>query len=109
MRLAISTTETLTDLKTDLVVANNNNNRPMERMGQLQFSDLFTELPVPPLAAEVVETFNVLLLLYIILSTTVSFLDLKDAILFLYGLHFCVYISIFCMCVMCLTSFDGFF
>ena len=25
MRLAISTTETLTDLKTDLVVANNNN------------------------------------------------------------------------------------
>ena len=26
MRLAISTTETLTDLKTDLVVANNNNN-----------------------------------------------------------------------------------
>ena len=28
MRLAISTTETLTDLKTDLVVANNNNNIP---------------------------------------------------------------------------------
>ena len=27
MRLAISTTETLTDLKTDLVVANNNNNK----------------------------------------------------------------------------------
>ena len=27
MRLAISTTETLTDLKTNLVVANNNNNR----------------------------------------------------------------------------------
>ena len=31
MRLAISTTETLTDLKTDLVVANNNNN--MVRVG----------------------------------------------------------------------------
>ena len=30
MRLAISTTETLTDLKTDLVVANNNNNRSGE-------------------------------------------------------------------------------
>ena len=47
-------------------------------------------------------------LLYIILSTTVSFLDLKDAILFLQCLLFCVYISIFftstlCMCVMCLN------
>ena len=30
MRLAISTTETLTDLKTDLVVANNNNNKLLE-------------------------------------------------------------------------------
>ena len=47
-----------------------------------------------------------------------SFLDLKDAILFLQGLFFslpfvCVYISIIffastlCMCDMCLTSFDG--
>ena len=52
--------------------------------------------------------------IYIILSTTVSFL--KDAILFLKGLfHFFVDISIFflastlCMCVMYLTSFDGFF
>ena len=35
--------------------------RPMEGMGQLQFSDLFfTELPVPPHAAGVVGTFNVL-------------------------------------------------
>ena len=37
--------------------------RPMEGMGRLQFSDLFfffTELPVPPQAAGVVETFNVL-------------------------------------------------
>ena len=51
----------------------------MEGMGLLKFSDLFTELPVPPQAAEVVGTFNVLL--YIILSTTVSFLE--DTILFL--------------------------
>ena len=39
MRLAISTTETLTDLKTDLVVANNNNNLvfmapTMEQLGR---------------------------------------------------------------------------
>ena len=34
--------------------------RPMEGMGRLQFSDLFTELPVPPQAAGVVGTFNVL-------------------------------------------------
>ena len=33
MRLAISTTETLTDLKTDLVVANNNNMRKCEGDG----------------------------------------------------------------------------
>ena len=56
--------------------------------------------------------FNVLL--YIILSTMVSFLE--DIILYLQGLlffHF-VYIPIvlastLCMCVMYLTSFDGFF
>ena len=58
------------------------------------------------------EHFNVLL--YIILSTTVSFLE--DTILILLGLlffHF-VYISKFfsqvhCMCVMDLMSFDRFF
>ena len=34
MRLATSTTETLTDLTTDLVMANNNNNRKgMDRKG----------------------------------------------------------------------------
>ena len=33
MRLAISTTETLTDLKTDLVVANNNNNILQQKGG----------------------------------------------------------------------------
>ena len=31
--------------------------RPMEGMGRLQFSDLFTELPVPPQVAGVVGTF----------------------------------------------------
>ena len=47
----------------------------------------------------------------------VSVLDLKDAILFLQGLHFFVFYcvlqlflsSTFCMCVMYLTSFDGLF
>ena len=58
----------------------------MEEMGRLQFSDLFTELLVPPLAAGVVE--HCIVLYYIILSTTVSVLDLKDAILFLQGLSF---------------------
>ena len=41
MRLAISTTETLTDLKTDLVVANNNNN------------NLFIPCLFPPQSSEV--------------------------------------------------------
>ena len=58
---------------------------------------------------------NILMcVLYIILSTTVSFLE--DTIFLLLGLLFFyfVYISIFflqvhCMCVMYLTSFDGFF
>ena len=81
------------------------------RNGGLQFSDFFTELPVPPQAAGLLEHFNVLL--YIILSTTVSFFE--DTILFLQGLffHFCVHYhflaSTFCMCVMYLMSFDGFF
>ena len=33
--------------------------RPMEGMGRLQFSDLFTELSVPPQAAGVVGTINI--------------------------------------------------
>ena len=53
----------------------------MEGMGRLQFSDLFTELPVPPQAAGVVGTFYCAF--YIYLSTTVSILDLNDAILLL--------------------------
>ena len=54
---------------------------------------------------ESLEPFNVFFL-YIILSTTVSFLDLTDAILFLRALFFFMYISnfffanTFCMCVM---------
>ena len=35
--------------------------RPMEGMGRLQFSDLFTELPVPP---QSFEHFNVLFIIY---------------------------------------------
>ena len=77
-------------------------------------SDLFTELPVPPQVAGVVGTFNVLL--YIILSTKVSFLE--DTILFLQGsslsffalcVHFHIFASTLCMYVMYLTSFDRFF
>ena len=68
---------------------------------------IHTELPVPPQAAGVVG--NLYIYIYIILSTTVShFFDLTDAIFFLQGLPFFVYISIFastlCMCVMYLTS-----
>ena len=53
-------------------------------------------------------------LLYIILSITVSFFE--DAILFLQCLFFHVYVHFLlffrkytCMCVIYLTSFDGFF
>ena len=64
--------------------------RPMEGMGRLQFSDLFTELPVPPHVAGVIGTF------FIILSTTVSVIDRKDAILFLQCLFFfCVHLHFF--------------
>ena len=53
----------------------------MEGMGRLQFSDLFsTELPVPPQAAGVVGTFNVLDI-YPSEHYGLSFvLDLTDAI-----------------------------
>ena len=40
MRLAISTTETLTDLKMDLVVANNNNNRAHPERKQIEVRSL---------------------------------------------------------------------
>ena len=57
---------------------------PMEGMGRLQFSDLFTELPISPHATGVVVIFEcVLYIVYIILNTLASFLDHKDAILFL--------------------------
>ena len=38
--------------------------RPMEGMGRLQFSYLFTELPVPPQATAVVGTFQCALYIY---------------------------------------------
>ena len=60
-----------------------------------------------------VKAFNVFFKIYIILSTTVSVLDPKDAILFLQGpffVHFHLFVaSTLCMCAMYLTSFDGFF
>ena len=71
--------------------------RPMEGMGRLQFSDLFsTELPVPPQAAGVVGTFSVL-------DTVSHFLDLTDAFFFSFCIHF-HFASTLCMCVMYLTS-----
>ena len=59
----------------------------MEGMGRLQFSDIFfTELPVPPQAAGVVGTFNVLDI-YPSEHYGLSFLDLTD-VFFLQGLLF---------------------
>ena len=52
------------------------------RNGVFQFSDLFTELPVPPLAAGVVGPVNVLLI-YHSEHYAVSFWDVTDVILFL--------------------------
>ena len=82
----------------------------MEGMGRLQFSDLFTELPVPPQAVGVLGIFNVLL--YIIPSTTVPFLEDTISFLQVSFFHF-VYISIYSQvhiaCVLYLTSFDRFF
>ena len=46
MRLAISTTETLTDLKTDLVVANNNNNLPTLRYRHIR-GDMIEVFKIP--------------------------------------------------------------
>ena len=62
---------------------------------------------------ESLEHFNVFL--YIILSTTVSFLEdtilllLLGLLFFSFGVHFHFFASTLCMCVMYLTSFDGFF
>ena len=48
--------------------------RPMKEWGD--FSDLFTELPVPPQVAGIVGTFQCTFI-YIILSTTVSVFDIN--------------------------------
>ena len=81
--------------------------RLMEEMGRLQFSDLFTELPVPQQEGG---HFNVFKFIYIILSTTVSF---QDAILFLQCLVFfsisIIFLQVHFACVLCLTSFGGLF
>ena len=63
--------------------------RPMEGMGRLQFSDLFTELPVPPQATGVVGTLNCV---FHHSEHYSLFFNLKDAILF-YKVFF-LYISI---------------
>ena len=47
MRLAISTTETLTDLKTDLVVANNNNNNSVTSCRIPAIWKSSTVIPIP--------------------------------------------------------------
>ena len=79
----------------------------MEGMGRLQFSEFFsTELPVPPQAAGVVGTFNVLDI-YPSEHYGLSFFGPYGCHFFIQGLLFFVYISILqvhCMCVMYLTS-----
>ena len=47
-------------------------------------------------------------LLFVEACLSTQNLDLKDAILFVQCLLFCVHFH-YCMCVMCLMSFDGFF
>ena len=80
--------------------------RPMEGMGRLKFSDRFfpTELPVPPQAAGVVGTFNVLDI-YPSEHYGLSFFGPYGCLFFL--LFFCIHFhfaSTLCMCVMYLTS-----
>ena len=78
--------------------------RPMEGMGRLKFSDLFTELSVPPQAAGVVGPFYCAFIYH----------SEHYGLIFRGYLFIFVYISIFlqvhvaCV-VMYLTSFDGFF
>ena len=88
--------------------------RPMEGMGRLQFSDLFTELPVPPQAAGVIGPFNVLFIYHsdhygLILDLTDAILFLQCLLFFNFCAHFHFFASTLCMCVMYLMSFDGFF
>ena len=77
----------------------------MEGMGRLQFSDLFfTELPVPPHAAGVVGTFNVLDI-YPSEHYGLSILGPYGCHFYLQGLLFFVYISILQVhfaCVLCI-------
>ena len=70
----------------------------MEGMGRLQFSDLSQNCQFHHMRLESLEYFNVSF--YIILSTMVSVLDLKEAILFykvsffVYTLHVCYVFNI---------------
>ena len=79
--------------------------RPMEGMGRLQFSDLFSQnCQFHHRRLESLE--HLMCFIYILLSTTVShFFDLTDAFFFLQGLLFLVYISILQVhfaCVLCI-------
>ena len=87
----------------------------MEGMGFFKFSDVLTELPVPPHAAVVVGTFSVLFI-YNSEHNGLIFEHHGCHIIFTRSplFHVCVYISIFfastlCMCVTYLRSFDRFF
>ena len=79
----------------------------MEGMGRLQFSEFFfTELPVPPQAAGVVGTFNVLDI-YPSEHYGLSFFGPYGCLFFLQGLLFYIHFhfaSTLSMCVIYLTS-----
>ena len=89
--------------------------RPMEGMGRRQFSDLFfTELPVPPQAAGVVGTFNVLDIypsehygLLFFGPYGCQFFTRSHFFHFFFSFFFCIHFhfaSTLCMYVMYLTS-----
>ena len=86
----------------------------MEGMGVIPICRTFhRSASSTPQAAGVVETFKCF---YIILSTMVSFLELMNdyyvynvSSSFLYGYISIIFAITLCMCVMCLTSFDGLF
>ena len=78
--------------------------RHMEGMGPLQFSDIFTELPVPPQAAGVVETFPFAFIYhsehYSFLEDTILFLQVFS--FFLLGVHFHFFSQVHFACVLCI-------
>ena len=76
----------------------------------------FSELPVPPQAAEDVGTLYIYIYHYGILNTTISFLNFTYVILFLQGLLLCVcmpfhnfFAGTLCTYSICLTSLTNYF